>query len=161
MDRREDIPLLAQYFAQRVGGTRTIVITSDARRALLSYDWPDNARELRQTIECALALGDGLRVDAIGVRAALGDRLASKPLASNGEIALDRQRLVYLLEACDWDTAAAGRQIGVNRSTIYRRMWRFGITPPTAEDLRDLHGSSAHLRAPHANGAKRGTRGTR
>lgn len=147
-DRREDIVPLAQHFAQRVGGARPIIITPDARRALLSYDWPDNVRELRQTIECALALGDGMRVEASQVRATLGTRLTPTPLVTNGEITLDRQRLVHLLEACAWDTAAAARHIGVNRSTIYRRMWRFGIAPRPGGDLRDVRGVDDIAAAP-------------
>jgi DNA-binding NtrC family response regulator len=130
VDRRDDIGPLAQHFAERAGGSRPLVITPEAHRVLNAYDWPDNVRELRQTIECALALGDGSRVDANGVCAALGSRIGTKPPASHGAIALDRQCLVRVLEECAWDTAAAARHIGVNRSTIYRRMWRFGIALP-------------------------------
>jgi DNA-binding NtrC family response regulator len=153
VDRREDIGPLAQHFAQRVTSSRAIVITPDARRLLQSYDWPDNVRELRQTIECALALGDGMRVDANVLCAALGTRAAARPTVSSGEIALDRQRLVQVLEECDWNTATAAERIGVNRSTIYRRMWRFGVKSPASGDLHDLREADANLREARANGA--------
>ncbi len=159
-DRREDIVALARHFAQRVVGS-DVVITPDACRALQSYDWPDNVRELRQTIECALAFGEGSRVDETNVLTVLGKRLATNPVVSNGSLALGRQRLVQALEACEWNTATVAQHLGVNRSTVYRRMWRLGIEPERStactmrprNRLHDLRGRAQIVRAASANNA--------
>jgi DNA-binding NtrC family response regulator len=135
-DRREDIIPLARYFGQRAGGSRPIVITPDAHRTLLAYDWPDNVRELRQAVECALVLGDGEHIDANGLRLAVDQRRPKSAPVANISLSLDHRRLVHLLEECAWDTAVAAQRMGVHRSTIYRRMWRFGVTLPTGEPLR-------------------------
>ncbi len=58
-DRREDIPLLAEYFAARHAGVRGASLTTDARDALVAYDWPGNVRELDNAIARALALNPG------------------------------------------------------------------------------------------------------
>jgi transcriptional regulator with GAF, ATPase, and Fis domain len=61
-DRRDDIPLLASYFAARFGQklrTRIPGISPEARAILLRYDWPGNVRELANAIERAIVLGSG------------------------------------------------------------------------------------------------------
>ena len=59
-ERRDDIPLLAIYFAKRFSEKlkrRIKGISHRARQSLLQYDWPGNVRELENTIERAVALG--------------------------------------------------------------------------------------------------------
>ncbi len=59
-DRREDIPLLASYFAARCGERvrrRPLSLSPEARECLMAYDWPGNVRELENAIEHAAVLG--------------------------------------------------------------------------------------------------------
>jgi len=59
-ERREDIPALAQFFAQRASekvGRRLDGISGKARSYLIQYDWPGNVRELENTMERAVVLG--------------------------------------------------------------------------------------------------------
>jgi Nif-specific regulatory protein len=59
-DRREDIPLLASYFAAKSGQRckrRVMGILPEARQYLINYDWPGNVRELENAIERAVVLG--------------------------------------------------------------------------------------------------------
>jgi DNA-binding NtrC family response regulator len=58
-ERREDIPLLAEYFAARHAGDRGASLTTEAREALLLWDWPGNVRELENAVARALALNPG------------------------------------------------------------------------------------------------------
>jgi DNA-binding NtrC family response regulator len=61
-DRREDIPLLAQHFIQRLAadsGRPTVTISQEAMRRLMSYSWPGNVRQLENAIERALAFTQG------------------------------------------------------------------------------------------------------
>jgi transcriptional regulator with GAF, ATPase, and Fis domain len=61
-ERREDIPLLARYFASKYGercNRRVAGITSGALDCLVSYQWPGNVRELENAIERAVVLGSG------------------------------------------------------------------------------------------------------
>jgi DNA-binding NtrC family response regulator len=120
-ERRSDIPMLARHFASGA------VISQDAMQVLEAYDWPDNVRELRQVVECGLALGDRGRLNAHNVRVAMGDRMARATTARVNRAALARRRLMALLQECGGDTALAAKRAGVDRSTIYRRMSRWGI----------------------------------
>jgi DNA-binding NtrC family response regulator len=58
-DRREDIPLLAEYFAAKHAGERGATLTNEAREALMLWDWPGNVRELENAVARALALNPG------------------------------------------------------------------------------------------------------
>src|SRR5262249_41611400 len=61
-ERREDIPLLAAYFATRFGERcrrRVLGISGAGGACLLAYDWPGNVRELENAIERAVVLGSG------------------------------------------------------------------------------------------------------
>ncbi|HKP38019.1 MAG TPA: sigma 54-interacting transcriptional regulator [Pyrinomonadaceae bacterium] len=59
-DRREDVPLLANYFARKYAekcNRKVLGISADAQKRLISYDWPGNVRELENAIERAIVLG--------------------------------------------------------------------------------------------------------
>jgi len=73
-DRREDVPLLVDYFIARNNArlrSQVVGVESEARRLLLEYPWPGNVRELENTIERAMVLAEGDQI----VAADLPDRL--------------------------------------------------------------------------------------
>ena len=60
-DRREDIPLLVEYFTQKIAdehGTAQKVFTEKALKKLKEYDWTGNIRELRNVVERLIILGN-------------------------------------------------------------------------------------------------------
>ena len=123
-DRRDDLPLLAQYFA-RLRGT-TVAPGVDA--VLLAYAWPGNVRELRAAIDRALFLSDNgaLHPAALAEAIELGQpngaaRPAGKP---NGA----RARLVAICEANGWDSRRVAAALGVHRATLFRRLRQFGLS---------------------------------
>jgi DNA-binding NtrC family response regulator len=63
-DRREDIPLLVRDFVERIGTAQTpprrgVVVSQNAMRRMMAYEWPGNVRQLENAIERALALSPG------------------------------------------------------------------------------------------------------
>jgi Nif-specific regulatory protein len=66
-ERRDDIPLLAQFFLKRYGeiNRRDVPeLTTELTKALLAYDWPGNVRELENTIERLVVLSDGKSISS-------------------------------------------------------------------------------------------------
>jgi len=64
-ERREDITILAEHFLRKFSaerGLRKMEISSEAMKAMLSYDWPGNVRELENAIERAVVMGDGKKI---------------------------------------------------------------------------------------------------
>ncbi|MBS0124106.1 sigma-54-dependent Fis family transcriptional regulator [Thetidibacter halocola] len=95
-------------------------LTPAARAELKSRDWPGNIRELERALDVALAVAGGPVID-------LPD-LPDPPCAAVPE---DRaEDLEALLNACGWNMAQAARRLGVNRSTVLRRIRKAGLTPP-------------------------------
>ena len=66
-ERREDIKVLAEHFLEKFSsekGLRKIDFSSEAKKAILSYDWPGNVRELENAVERAVVMGDGKKIVA-------------------------------------------------------------------------------------------------
>lgn len=131
-DRIEDVPILADYFARRAAHGREsgVTFSTDAMRALQEREWPGNVRELKHLVERVIALADRLVISAADVRAQSGTGALNAVDAFGGERRRDHLRDV--LVSVDWDTGKAATVLGVDRTTVYRRMSRLGITPPRA-----------------------------
>jgi formate hydrogenlyase transcriptional activator len=103
-DRREDIPLLVEYFTHRFGtraAKRLTTIPKATLDVLQAYDWPGNIRELQNVIERAVILSDGseLSVDLrwLSPGPAVTPSPSPVPAASNGKTLVDHER--SLIEA--------------------------------------------------------------
>jgi two-component system response regulator AtoC len=69
-ERREDIPSLVEHFIDRTNrklGTQVTGATADAMKFLIDYTWPGNVRELENTIERAIVLAEGDRIEVEGL----------------------------------------------------------------------------------------------
>jgi len=129
-DRREDIPLLVEYFTQRFGlraGKRISTIPKAALDAMQDYDWPGNVRELQNLIERAVIISDetALTVDLRWLSGALRCTAASvSPAEPAGTTLLEHERSV--IEAAL--RAAKGRVAGPFGAAI-----QLGMPPSTLE----------------------------
>jgi formate hydrogenlyase transcriptional activator len=137
-DRREDIPLLARYFAQKHARRMKKPIGSIAAKAmtaLTEYHWPGNVRELENFIERGVILSRGgeLQISL----AELKQRTKVAPLAPLDGFATlanaEREHIVRVLSETNWviggPTGAAAR-LGMKRTTLQSRMIKLGITRP-------------------------------
>jgi DNA-binding NtrC family response regulator len=132
--RREDIPLLANHFRDKINRRshrRKTGIDRAAMDALLRYDWPGNVRELENVIEraCVLGRGDGIALtdlpNAIRSAAAAPSRQES-PLVSLRE---NEIRLIQkALRQTQYSKKAAARLLGIDPSTLYRKIKRYGLS---------------------------------
>jgi transcriptional regulator with GAF, ATPase, and Fis domain len=100
-DRREDLPLLVEYFTHRFGNRaakRISTIPKASLDALQAYDWPGNIRELQNVIERAVIISDGseLSVDLrwLSPGSAVTPSTSPVPAASNGKTLVDHERSV-------------------------------------------------------------------
>jgi PAS domain S-box-containing protein len=139
-ERKEDIPLLAQTFIDRIAaqGAKPIIgLSTEALEILIAYDWPGNIRELRNTIEYAFVL---CRDSYIGAQHLPPRLTAAKgsthcPCADLNKtdslrsdlFALERQRLVQALKQVGGSRSKAAELLGVSRVTIWKRIKRYGI----------------------------------
>ncbi|MDH5668467.1 MAG: sigma 54-interacting transcriptional regulator, partial [Nitrospira sp.] len=134
-DRREDIPLLVRYFAQKLArrmDKQVETIPAEAMDALSAYHWPGNIRELENLIERAVILSQGtdLCVPLAELRAA-----GSKDVQSITSLeGAERDHIMRALEAAKWvigGSAGAAARLDMKRTTLQSKMRKLGISRPS------------------------------
>ncbi len=132
-DRRDDIPLLAEYFLQRFARLRNAEqkrLSEETMEALLQYDWPGNVRELENALERAVAMvpGDVIELDALPRRIIEPDPapLVSDQLPPNPPLeVVERAYIEWVLKAEGGNKTRAAEVLGIDPSTLYRKLARF------------------------------------
>ena len=136
-ERKEDIPLLVEHLIAQLNERTGKAITgleADAMRALMDYCWPGNVRELENAIEHAFVTCPGGEIGLFDLpvevrKAELSRETCAERQATGSRPArgTTREELLALLEECDWNKAEVARRLGVDRTTVWRRMKRLGI----------------------------------
>ncbi|MBT8368689.1 MAG: sigma 54-interacting transcriptional regulator, partial [Deltaproteobacteria bacterium] len=134
--RTNDIPLLARYFLRRYAAEQVKNITEfrpEAMRRLLDYPWPGNVRELENSVEHAVVLAHGNRIEVSDFPSFLNHRKSGlEPVGSPGTIMENEAKLLKeVLEDCRWNKKQAAERLGISRNTLYRKLRKYGISPPT------------------------------
>jgi DNA-binding NtrC family response regulator len=122
-ERKGDIALLAAHFLEGKGLSESL--SAEALRALESYDWPGNVRELEHALESACALRRGRRIEREDLPAAVLGPAASRPSKSFEEMEIEAIR--ELMKAHGADTARVAEILKIDRSTLYRKLRRYGL----------------------------------
>ncbi len=140
--RSDDILVLANYFLNRfVTKTGRLIkgFTDEAKELLESYHWPGNVRELQNTIERAFILCTGDFIDAADIQlSAVGmesDPHCVLPPVVTGfrEVPLDvveQDHIVAVLNNTNWNKSRSAQILGIERSTLDRKLKRYGISRP-------------------------------
>lgn len=138
-ERREDIPLLAQHFVDRLSqrdGSGMRTFDPGALDALSQMEWPGNVRELRNTIERVLVLASGPRITGADISRLAGTRPADgSPLGSLLDLprfeefkdAAERAYLLHKLREANWNVSETARAIDMPRSNLYKKIERYGL----------------------------------
>jgi DNA-binding NtrC family response regulator len=131
-----DIPLLAQHFLKRIredSGKQVRGFTDEAMAVLQRHRWPGNVRELRNVVERAVLLGksDMVRVEDLPPTLAATRPLVFEPIGNRTlKQALEgpeRQIILEVLEGNNWNRHATAESLGINRTTLYKKMKRLGL----------------------------------
>ncbi len=133
-ERREDIPMLADFFIGQLRndlGRSQLALAEDAVAALRSYSWPGNIRELRNVLERAALLSEEGTIHSadLALSAATGSlqQAAAPPWELTLE-QLERQHIVSILKHENGLVDQAALRLGIPRSTLYIRLKQYGIT---------------------------------
>src|SRR3989449_3188746 len=136
--RREDIPLLVEFFLSRYSEENERPrrhISPEALRPLMTYSWPGNVRELENVVERAVVLSSGVEIgsellpDQIAGRGSLFPLLEHRMDASLFDIMEDCERhiIVDMLEKCNWNQTDAAERFHVPLSTLNQKIKRLNI----------------------------------
>jgi DNA-binding NtrC family response regulator len=133
-ERREDVPPLADHFLSSLSvrhGRPTRGLSHEARTLLQANDWPGNARELAHTMERLFVLAGEGEIDAALVRDVLGLPVAEAPTGVRSLASIlenqERELIRVELERSNGVIAQAARALGLDRTTLTRRLRQLGL----------------------------------
>jgi DNA-binding NtrC family response regulator len=140
-DRREDIPALVEHFLEkhaRDAGKRVTRVEARAMEAMASHGWPGNVRELENVIHRTLLVSSGLELTLEDLPPGIGDDAAApqeaQPVAAAGTGTgtlnleeLERETIVRAMELNEGNLSDVARQLGIGRSTLYRKLEQYGL----------------------------------
>ena len=143
-ERRQDIPLLIDYFLERFCGEnqKAMTISDEALRYLNRYDWPGNVRELRNLIERLVILCPNPTIETIDLPDEIrrdGNTLFNEvtPLGSTVLSSLKDARqdfesrfITTCLELNDWNITETAKMLGIERTHLHRKMRQYHIEKP-------------------------------
>jgi DNA-binding NtrC family response regulator len=130
-ERKDDIPLLVQHFLQKRagrGGRSVTGIQPEALQLMQRYDWPGNVRELEHTIDRACTLGLTERIEPVDLGPSITQAVQQRQEAPGQSIEeMEVAAIRRLLDEHDSDTAHVAEVLGIDRSTLYRKLKRYKI----------------------------------
>lgn len=141
-DRREDIPLLVDRFINKFNGlqNKDIVGVSDAALAILmEHDYPGNVRELENIIEHAFVLCHGGWIDTQHLPLTLRGEADRGPVPGRGPLTLRALEALHIADAVrrhGGNRTAAARELGIDPSTLFRKIKSLGIELPGPDRRR-------------------------
>lgn len=139
-ERVSDIPKLANYFLEKavsesnkqIGGIHHAAMT-----ALQRYSWPGNVRELQNIIERSVLLGKSDEVILDDLPSHINNEVASFEVSPKTRQTLkealeepERRIILQVLRDNNWNRNATADQLGINRTTLYKKMKRLGLENP-------------------------------
>lgn len=130
-ERREDIPLLVEHFIDhfsRLRGKEVTGVAPGVMAILMSWDYPGNIRELENVIDHAFVLCRGAMIRPEHLPEPL--RPEAKLPAGAGGLALKDMEAHLIYEALkrnNWKREAAARELGIHKTTLWRKMQKLGI----------------------------------
>jgi two-component system response regulator GlrR len=130
--RREDIPLLANHFLQRLStkyGKRLSGFAPEAIKALTTASWPGNVRQLFNVVEQVCALSSSPLIPLALVQRALRVPSVEVQTYADAKQRFERDYLVGLLKLTDGNVADAARLADRNRTEFYRLLQKHELTP--------------------------------
>ena len=133
-DRPDDVPLLAEHFLQRFAASRgrKVRLAAETLEALQGYDWPGNVRELENALERAAVMTPGEDIGPDALPAKITERApqplvqASLPPNPTLEI-IERAYIHWVLQAEGGNKTRAAEVLGIDPSTLYRKLLRYGM----------------------------------
>ncbi|GAB6271021.1 MAG: hypothetical protein STSR0003_08610 [Smithella sp.] len=130
-DRMEDIPLLVEHFLNFFNAkfSKNIrELSHEVMEIFMRYTWPGNIRELKHCIEHAFILCRGPILCLEHLPAEIRLQHESKQRVEKRNTTEERGRILMVLKETYWNKAVAARLLGIDRSTLYRKIYKYQLS---------------------------------
>src|SRR5437868_2193787 len=134
-ERRQDIPLLAAHFLERI--TRSTgqehTLSDDSLKAMLAFDWPGNVRELENSLERACALNTGPLIHLTDLPGSISGARSQAAAVNEGSAKilpmadLEKQTIINTIAQLNGDKLLAARLLGIGKTTLYRKLKEYAV----------------------------------
>jgi len=134
-ERMEDVPLLVEHFVRTlsaVHGKNIAGVSPAALAILMAHDYPGNVRELKNVVEHGFVLSPGSMIRPEHLPAGLAATAPPAPESATLED-LEREHILAVLRRNNNNRLATARQLGIHKSTLFRRIHRLGIQLPESD----------------------------
>ena len=141
--RRDDIPILVDHFLKRHAQNHTPkTVNKDAMDLLMRYDWPGNVRELENVMERALILDESgvIGPDDLPEKIRFGHSQRGSLVIDTPTLTLEELEKEYILKVLNhtrWQKKRASEILGINASTLYRKLLGYGLDKGEQNDAGD------------------------
>ena len=139
-ERRSDIPALCGHFAGLVceeTGKEAVAFSEAAMGRLQAHNWPGNVRELQNTVERSVLLSRGAVIEEEDLPACVTSNPEGNVFEQAGSMTLkaaleepERRIIRQALELHDWNRNQTADSLGIDRTTLYKKIRRLGLLPP-------------------------------
>lgn len=134
-ERKEDIPLIADYFLKQFAkkyARESLSLAEETRNYFLEYTWPGNIREMQNVIEYAVIFSDSPVIKLEDLPAYLIENRMCHSINNQQKdlslIEVEEQKvLVRLLEETGWNLSAVAKKMNIARSTLYRKLKKYQL----------------------------------
>ncbi|MBX2812987.1 MAG: sigma 54-interacting transcriptional regulator [Myxococcales bacterium] len=127
-ERLEDLGLLIGHFLRKVG-LEHVTFSPAAYRALMSYGWPGNIRELMQTLESSVALCEGNKIELADLPVEVQSYQPPEAVEEKTSDEHRERELTRLLTAHRGNVSAVARSMGYSRMQVHRWMKQMRVNP--------------------------------
>jgi two-component system, NtrC family, response regulator AtoC len=141
-ERREDVPVLAARFVERLSvelARKIEGLAPDAMAALVAHDWPGNVRELRNVLErgAVVARGPVIQLAELGLPPAAPGAAPAGPRAEPPSLEeVEKKHVASVLAWSGGNVTQAARVLGIDRMTLYNKMKRWDLHRPESGEVR-------------------------
>ncbi|MEK7670954.1 MAG: helix-turn-helix domain-containing protein, partial [Bacteroidota bacterium] len=136
-ERKEDIPILAEFFLQKKGKLKNPKkLTPATIDLLLAHDWPGNVRELEHVLEGAVLLSSGEDIEPTDLSIHRGERTSltsessttsSLPLENISLEELERHHIERVLKKNNYNRGRTAEELGISKKTLYLKIKRYRL----------------------------------
>jgi PAS domain S-box-containing protein len=147
-ERLEDVPLLVEHFISRFSALHNkdlAAVSHEALDVLMGYDYPGNVRELENILEHGCVLSPGGLIHVKHLPDSLRPALDSFVRADTFE-EMERQFIIFMLKKNKWNRLAAAREMGIHKTTLFRKIRKLGIRLPEQDGRHKREDRVAFMR---------------
>jgi DNA-binding NtrC family response regulator len=140
-ERKEDIPILADYFLRRKTKSKNVKsLSPGALQLLMEYTWPGNVRELEHVLEGAILLSSGEVIEEKDLATYFHrPDQPGAPLSAEGEVPamgaasleeMERVHIDHVLKLNNFNRTRTAEMLGISKKTLYLKIKRYGLMAP-------------------------------